>query len=131
MRLKAQFRAPPPVFPAPLANITFTATGSGPSLALSSPGGYPDMLICRAAPPVPAGHTRYSKKSFKIIGTLPSLSTHTPITALFTAHYHAPGPGAALAIELIGVSASGLRTASLILTAVTLAAEDASALTLE
>lgn len=76
-------------------------------------------VLIRAAAPVPAGKTTYGKNAFKIIGTLPSLTGADDITALYTAHFVAPGPGASIALQLIGVSDSGLRTAPTALSVLT------------
>ncbi len=107
----------PPVFPAPFGSLLLAA--EAPFRLVITGQTYPHHVLIRAAAPVPAGQTTYPKGAFKIIGTLPSLTGSDDITALYTAHFLAPGPGASIAVELIGVSAGGLRTAPTVLSVLT------------
>ena len=118
----------PPAYPASFGSLTLNATGAGAAFGLLIGGSnYPDHVIVRAAPPVPAGQTTYKKGAFKIIGTAPGINSALSLTAMYLAHYVAPGPGASIAIELIGVSAGGIRTAPTLYTVVTGGTGDAAA----
>ncbi len=118
----------PPAYPAPFGDLTLTTSAPGQAFALTLTGpAYAGHILLRAAAPVPAGQTTYPKGAFKTIGTLPGLATSADIAALYLAHYLAPGPGASIAIELIGVSDSGLRTAPTLCTVLTSGPGDALA----
>ncbi len=117
--------------PAAFPQIRLVATHSGSAFALNIVSSTPfsDMVCVQAAPPVAAGRTSYSHSAFKPIGTVGGLTSGANnIAALYTAKYGEPEIGSAIALRLYAVSASGLRSNGLVVTAVYLLAAEADAL---
>ncbi len=79
------------------------------------------MLVYGAAP-VPAGQNIYKKKgAFKLLGSLDAMLPTTDLSALYNAKFRCTSTGSKIAIKLVGVSASGTRSAELFISGISFA----------
>lgn len=107
---------PPPVPPG-LLNATMHAGTL--SLVLNTPA-YANRVLIYAAAPVPAGTNIYSRKSaFKLIGSLQSLTASNDLSRLYNAKFRGAGTGSKIALKIVGISASGIRSAEQLISGVT------------
>ncbi len=83
---------------------------------------YPSHVLIYGAPPVPAGQNIYKKKgAFKLLGGVTGLTATNDLSALYNAKFRCTGGGNKIALKLVGVSASGTRSAELFISGVTAA----------
>lgn len=115
-----------PVLPPLSLQVAFSAQHA-PSLHLT--GSYDGPLVVYAAAPGLAGQTTFAKGAFKLLGMVQG--TDAPgadITALYLSRFRAPGPGSRVTVRVVAVSASGLRSAPVLASAVAPAVSSALSL---
>lgn len=118
---------PPPV-PAGLLNAVYNSGAGLRLILLTTP--YPAAVLVYGAAAVHVGQNICKKKgAFKLLGGLNALAASNNLFALYNAKFCTTGARSKIALKLVGVSASGTRSAEMFFSGITTAAatEEANA----
>lgn len=111
--------SPPDFGPiSPLPTIGLLASfqpGSGLKLMLTPQGSYPHKLEIWGARPMLPQRAVYTSTSFKKCGYINSLTGAVDVAPVYQTRYRVPTAGYKIALKVVGITASGQKTATLTL----------------